>query len=106
MHERYLGRIEPDMDVCDIDGDKIGTVAHVYRHDLARVGADTSAPSPVRDEVVEVKTGFLGLGKHFFVPTGAIEDVTQSCVFLSKTADEVKHNEDWQQKPSYLDDLS
>ncbi len=27
MQERYLGRIEPDMDVCDINGAKIGSVA-------------------------------------------------------------------------------
>jgi len=105
MQERYLGRIEPDMDVCDINGDKVGTVAHVYRYDLALVGDAAGETRAPRDEVIEVKTGFLGLGKHLFIPMGAVEDVTQSCVFLSKTSDDVKHNEDWQQRPSHLDDL-
>ena len=105
MQERYLGRIEPDMDVCDINGDKIGTVAHVYRYDLAMVGDAAAGSKPPRDEVLEVKTGFLGLGKHLFIPMGAIQEVTQGCVFLSKSADEVKGNDEWTTKPSYLEEL-
>ncbi len=105
MQDRYLGRLAQGMDVCDSEGAKIGTVAHVYRYDpivMSTVGGSGNLP---RDELVEVKTGFLGLGRHLFVPMGVIQEVTSGCVFLSKSGDEVKHNEAWQYRPSYLDEL-
>ena len=105
MQERYLGRIEPDLDVCDINGDKLGTVAHVYRYDLATVGTADSGTQPPHEEVIEVKTGLLGLGKHFYLPMSTVQEVTQGCVFLSKPTDEVKGTEAWQQRPPYLDEL-
>ena len=103
MQERYLGRVEPEMDVCDINGDKIGTVSHVYRHELAAVG--NAAPAPAREELLEIKTGLLGLGKHIFVPMSAIEDVTEGCVFLSKSKDDFD-SMGWYDKPSYLDEMA
>ena len=91
----FAGRVAPGMDVCDISGEKIGTVANVHR----RTG-------PLgEDRVIEVKTGLLGLGKHFYLPMSTVQEVTQGCVFLSKPADEVKGTEAWQQKPPYLDEL-
>ena len=105
MQERFVGRIMQGMDVCDNNGDKLGTVAHVYRYDPMVVGMSGDAQRLPHDELIELKTGFLGLGKHLFVPMGVVEEVTQSCVFLSRAADEVKHNDEWQYKPSYLDEL-
>jgi hypothetical protein len=61
------------MDVCDVGGDKIGTVAVVHRsreHVLARGMPDESLK--VRGEILEVKTGLLGLGKHLHVPMSAV----------------------------------
>ncbi len=59
-----LGRqITPGMDVCDVSGEKVGTVAHV-------------------GEVVEVKTGPFGLGKHLYVPPEAVDGVTEAGVIL------------------------
>ena len=52
-------QITPGMDVCDVSGEKVGTVA--------RVG-----------EVVEVKTGLLGLGKHLYVPPTEVDAVTDA----------------------------
>ena len=105
MHERYLGRIESGMDVCDINGDKLGSVERVYRYDLATVGHSSDGGSPPHDEVLEVKTGFLGLGKHLYIPMTALSDVTPGAVFLSKAHDEIKQIDDWSDKPSYLDEL-
>jgi hypothetical protein len=103
VQERYLGRIEPDMDVCDISGDKVGTVAHVHRYEMAAAGAsDAGLP---REELIEIKTGFLGLGKHLYVPISAVEDVTQGCVFLSKSKDDFE-GMGWDTKPEYLEELS
>ncbi len=110
MEQRYLGRIQADMDVCDVNGDKLGTVARVYRHDPATVtGADagtrpTAGGLPPRDEVIEVKSGLLGLGKHHYVPMSAVQDVTQGGVFLSASKEELD-SRGWDQKPDYLDEL-
>ena len=40
MREWDFGQIQPGMDVADRDGEKVGTVAHIHRHELAAV-ADT-----------------------------------------------------------------
>src|SRR5215208_7077175 len=75
VQERYLGRMEPGMDVCDMNGDKVGSVARVYRHEMAAVAAGAgpggggSLPeAPTSNEILEVKTGFLGLGRRLYVP--------------------------------------
>ena len=104
MHGRYLGRIVPDLDVCDVNGEKIGTVAQVYRYELAAVGGGHGESPPAHDEVVEVKTGFLGLGKHLYVPMSAIQDVTAGCVFVSRSRDDIDDT-DWEVRPAYLDEL-
>jgi hypothetical protein len=101
--------MENGMDVCDMNGDKIGTVERVYRHELAAVGggpeAATEGTQPNREEIVEVKTGFLGLGKHLYVPLSHIHDVTQGCVFIDKTRDEID-DLDWSTRPDYIEDLT
>ncbi len=102
MQDRYLGRIQPDMDVCDRDGKKVGTVAHVYRHEFATVG-DAAAGEP-REDIVEVKTGFLGLGKHLYIPLSAIQDATEGCLFLAQSCDDLD-SLGWDQKPAYLSEL-
>jgi hypothetical protein len=110
--------MEPDMDVCDMNGEKIGSVSHVYRHEMSAVTAGTGTPSGVDDdattpsppsqtwdEVIEVKTGFLGLGKHLYVPLRDVQEVTQGCVFLAKSKDDIE-NLGWTTKPDYLDQLT
>lgn len=100
ISERYLGQIRADMDVCDVNGDKIGTVADVYRHEFipASVG---EAAAPEREDVVEVKTGFLRLGKRLYIPTSAIMDVTLGCLFIAKPREEIDST-GWNEKPSYV----
>jgi hypothetical protein len=98
MQEWQLTWIKPDMDVCDFDGKKIGTVAHVYRHELAADATD--GPAHERD-VIEVKTGLLGLGSHYWVPLDAVQDVTHEAVFLNKGRDELK-DLGWDARPEGL----
>ena len=109
MQERYLGRLEPGMDVCDINGDKVGTLARVYRHQMATAdagaGSDVGVSTAPPEEILEVKTGLLGLGKHYYVPFSAIEDVTSGCVFL-KQPKEAMDQQGWEQRPDYLDELT
>ena len=82
---RFLGRIQPGMDVYDVVGDKIGSVARVHRVDETpdHVGAGTF------DEILDVKTGFLGLGKRLYVPVGAIQEVLRESLFLAHSKDEL-----------------
>jgi hypothetical protein len=105
MQERYLGRLEPGMDVCDINGDKIGTVSRVYRHQMADVEASGGVATAPHEEILEVKTGLLGLGKHFWVPLSAIEDVTTGCVFVKQPKDAIDQ-QGWDTRPGYLDELT
>jgi hypothetical protein len=87
----FAGRIAPGMDVCDIGGEKIGAVANVHR----RTG-------PVgEDRVIEVKAGFLGLGKHWWIPLSAVRDMTEGCIFLAvgKDAPETRA---WHERPADL----
>jgi hypothetical protein len=110
MQERYLGRIAPDMDVCDITGDKVGKISHVYRHADAAVSPSdqpstpTLGERPPHDEVMEVKTGFLGLGSHLYIPLSAIQETLNDCVFISKSKEELE-GLGWREKPAYLDEL-
>jgi hypothetical protein len=101
------------MDVCDSRGSRIGSIARVYRYDAndepveaaAGGGAPTAVPTAVAyDEVLEVKTGMLGLGKRLFIPFSSIQEVVSDSVFLSiggfdSELDQFKH------KPEYLDKL-
>ena len=110
MEQQNLARIDPDMDVCDIDGNKVGTVAQVYRYDVAVAGSVGTDTVPSREElvpdqeVIEVKTGFLGLGSHQYVPMSAVQDATAGCVFLSRRKDDFE-GLGWHQKPPRLDEL-
>ena len=108
MHERYLGRIQSGMDVCDFKGSRVGSVARVYRYDASE--ADTTsvdggvAVATDTDEIVEVKTGPFGLGKHYFVPLGQIHEVIGDSIILSVNSydDEI---DCFRRKPDYFDRL-
>lgn len=78
----FLGRIVPGMDVCDVTGEKVGSIAHLYRFDEA---TDESTPARTGDEFIEVKSGFLGLGKHYYIPMSAVQEVLTDSIFLDKS---------------------
>jgi hypothetical protein len=109
VHERYVGRLLPNMDVCDAAGQKIGTLVRVCRDERALALAATGGPAqsvqdrPPRPNVVEVKTGLLGLGEHLFIPIDAVQHVTEACIFLTFNKDELA--EEWRHRPDFLADL-
>jgi hypothetical protein len=77
MESREHPRIMSGLDVFDIEGHKIGTVAHLH---------ETGSPAgPTLDDVFEVKTGFFGLGKQYYVPYRAVKDISTSGVFLKRS---------------------
>jgi len=110
MREPHQGQLEPGMDVCDIAGDKVGTIAHVYRYAEPGVSATATATltetaPQSHDEILEVKTGLLGLGSHLYIPLSAVQEVLhKDCVFLSSPKHEFERL-GWREKPVYLDEL-
>jgi hypothetical protein len=78
----YLGRITPGMDVCDVTGEKVGSIAHIYRTGDA---TEEGTPAHTGEELLEVKTGFMGLGKHLYIPVSAVQEVLTDSIFLSKS---------------------
>ena len=105
MQDQSVGRIAPGMDICDRNGGKVGTVAHVYRYDPTVISVAGGRSNLAQYEVVEVKIGFFGLGQRLYIPNGFIQEVTEGRVVLAKAADEVRRKEELHSKPSFLDDL-
>lgn len=85
------------MDVCDVSGDKIGSVARSHRVS----GRPDPVTGSVPDEVLEVKTGFLGFGKRLFVPMSVVQEVLAESVFLARSRGELK-SLGYHEKPAYL----
>jgi hypothetical protein len=81
----YLGRITPGMDVCDVTGEKVGSISHIYQLDQGTGTTDEATPARTGDELIEVKTGFLGLGKHYYIPMSAVQEVLTDSIFISKS---------------------
>jgi len=94
----YLGRVAPGMSVCDIAGKKVGTIVQV--HDIGDAPPATAA-APVRSQVMEIKTGLLGLGPHLYIPASAIDDGLEDSVFLSQPQEEFERL-GWHEKPPAL----
>jgi hypothetical protein len=101
QESEFVSRIASGMDVCDANGDKIGTVARV--HQTAAVGAGTGVTDERPTSIVEVKTGIFGLGKHLYVPASAVQDLTEGCLFLSASKDAID-GLGWDNRPAGLDD--
>jgi len=97
----FLGRIVPGMDVCDITGEKVGSIAHIYRFDDA---TEETAAARAGDELIEVKTGFLGFGKHFYIPMNAVQEVLTDSIFLSKSR-ETFEDLGYTEKPAHFAEL-
>ena len=89
MREWDLGTIQQGLEVCDRDGEAIGTVAHILRD---------ASPATVGG-VIEVKTGLLGLGTHYYIPATAVEEVTAAAVVLNRRRAEFAEL-GWDTKPA------
>ncbi|SRR6266511_1298029 len=92
-----LGHIRPSMDVCDVEGERVGTVAGVYRREQS---ADAPSSASDRPEVLEVKTGPFGWGTRLYIPVNAVQDATHQALFLSRPKRDLDRA--WRKK---LDDL-
>jgi hypothetical protein len=62
------------------------------------------AAASVPDEILEVKTGLLGLGKHLYVPMSAVQEVLTESVFLSRPKEQFE-SLGYYEKPAQLSKL-
>jgi hypothetical protein len=88
--EQPVRQIALGMDVCDVSGEKVGTVARVHHGAAAH-------------DVIEVKTGMLGLGKHLYVQTEEVDAVTEAGLIL-KHAKQEFHDAGLDARPESLSD--
>ena len=51
--------------------------------------------------MIEIKSGLFGLGKHYYVPSSAVEETTRTTVVLGKPRAEFEQL-GWTRKPSGL----
>jgi hypothetical protein len=100
----FLGRIVPGMDVCDVTGEKVGSIAHIYRFDEASEATAEGTSARAGDELIEVKTGFLGFGKHLYIPMSAVQEVLTDSIFLSKSQ-EAFSELGYEEKPAHFAEL-
>ena len=101
MQHRYLASIATGMTIEDADGDEIGTVGTIYQP-IPATAASAAAAAPADEAYMKVDRGFLGLGKHLYIPSSAIRDVTTDRVILTVDKDRVDEM-GWDQKPPWID---
>jgi hypothetical protein len=95
--------VRKGMDVFDVNGDKIGGVGEIFAG--ATVGASGSrAAGSTSGNYLKVDTGFLGLGKDYYVPAEYVSDVLDDKVILNISKDAAKAM-GWDEKPASLEGL-
>jgi hypothetical protein len=101
MYEHFTA-VREDMDVYDVNGDKIGKTNKLYQPTIVSSTPSTLA-EPVGQPFVRIETGFLGLGKHFYIPATAIADVSGDRVTLNVDKDRFDEM-GWDERPDFIDD--
>jgi hypothetical protein len=83
MTEPATGGIAVGWLVSDASGRKVGRIVRLHQP----VDADAESPDGTAspDEVMEVSTGLLGLGRRVYIPLGAIRAATNGHVLLTHT---------------------
>jgi hypothetical protein len=97
MADQVYRPIVSGMDVCDVSGEKVGSIA--YFHRVTTLPDSTTASAP--EEIVEIKTGLFGLGKHLYVPVSAVQEVLTESVFLSRPKEDFE-SLGYYEKPAHL----
>jgi hypothetical protein len=113
MFDRY-NEIRQGMDVCDLNGNKIGSVKNVYSTPsagtasagYASAGAGTARQNnPMgtgNTGCFEVDTGILGLGTNYYIPFSAVTGIDSNCVRVDAQKNDLNQT-GWQNKPSWLE---
>jgi hypothetical protein len=103
QNNTFFGRVVPGMKVYDMSGEKIGEISRVYRYPVAAGSSSESSTEPAQHDIIEVKTGWFGMGQHYYIPTSAIDDGLEESVFVSKKREDLD-NIGWNVKPPEIED--
>jgi hypothetical protein len=95
-----MARIREGMNVCDLEGVKVGTVEQMY------MGVPYGEPPPyiapnIAPTIVEPFIRVDHHGQDLYIPSGAISDVTNDCVVLNVLRDRIPE-QGWDQRPFYI----
>ncbi len=93
MQHTPFGSYREGMNVCDLDGDKIGTIKMVHQ-----LGRSVGSVTPTNEGYAQVETGFLGLGNELYIPLNACRNCDQDCCFLNVDKDDIDRM-GWDTKP-------
>jgi hypothetical protein len=102
MLERFSTMLRDDMDVYDANGDTIGRISKIYQP-VAVTSATSTGSEPTGRTYMRVDTGFMGLGKHLYIPADAIGAATGDRVILTMDKDHFDAM-GWDYKPDFLRD--
>ncbi len=99
--QNWWTNVHKGMNVCDMNGDKVGTVKDTY--DMGRTvgGSTMGGTSTMGEGYVHLDTGFLGLGKDLYIPLDSFDRCTADTCYLNITKKDVD-TMGWDQKPTSL----
>jgi hypothetical protein len=101
MQDRFPRGIREGMEVVTFDGDKIGTIDAIFQPTAVR-STTARTGEAVGESLLKVKSGLLGFGSEYYIPTGAVRDVTKDRVILDVEKDRVK-SRGWDKRPPWID---
>ncbi len=91
-----MARIHVNMDVCDSERVKIGTVEKTY------LPVDYGNPPPrIAPTLVEPYLKVAHADRDLFIPAGAVSDVTSDGVVLNVLRDRIAE-QGWDQRPDFI----
>ena len=101
MHAQpRLGPVATAMEVCDnVEGNKIGTVARLYRRGTKEDGADAKSDRRPRDSGGQDWVSSGG-ASTLYIPLSAVADATSHSLYLARPKREFDHA--WRKKLSDL----
>ena len=99
MYEHFT-RLRDDMDVYDINGEKVGKFKNLYQPAVVSSTPSTLA-EPTGQPYLHVDTGFLH--KDLYIPADAVSDVLSDRVILNMNKDSVD-GMGWNHQPDWLRD--
>ena len=102
MQDRFTRSIREGMEVVTYDGDKVGTVDAIYQATAVR-STTARTGEAAGEAILKVKSGLLGFGSEYYIPTGAVRDVIKDRVLLDVEKDRLK-SRGWDQRPAWIGD--
>ena len=102
MQDRSARSIREGMEVVTFDGDKIGTIDAIFQPTAVR-STTARTGEAAGESLLKVKSGLFGFGSEYYIPSGAVRDVTKDRVVLSVEKDRIERM-DWDKRPPWIND--